>query len=64
MVDLSHGVEDVEDSLPRSSSSERRKKMEAKTILIVQDDDSCRSGTKKVLQRHCEHQTYRGKDQQ
>jgi len=38
--------------------------MEAKTILIVEDDEASRSGTKKVLQRHYEHQTYRGKDQQ
>jgi len=38
--------------------------MEANTILIVEDDEACRSVTKKVLQRHYEHQTYRGKDQQ
>jgi len=38
--------------------------MEANPILIVEDDEACGSVTKKVLQRHYEHQTYRGKDQQ
>jgi len=42
----------VEDSLPRTPLSERGKRMEEKTILIVEDDDACRSAMEKVLQSH------------
>jgi PleD family two-component response regulator len=63
MVNIGRGAEDVEDSLPRTPLSERRKSMEAKTILIVDDDDFCRSGTEKALQRDYEFQRSSGKDQ-
>ncbi len=36
--------------------------MEPKTILIVEDDDACGSGTEKALQRDYELQRSRGKD--
>jgi hypothetical protein len=63
MVNIGRGVEDVEDSLPRTPLSERGKRMEEKTILIVEDDDACRSGTEKALQRDYEPQRSSGKDQ-
>jgi two-component system sensor histidine kinase EvgS len=52
MVNIGRGVEDVEDSLPRTPLSERGKSMEEKTILIVEDDDACRCAMEKVLQSH------------
>src|SRR4030042_5194543 len=44
----------ITDQQIRSSilSSEKGKSMEAKTILIVEDDDACRSAMEKVLQSH------------
>jgi len=49
MVNIGRGVEDVEDSLPRTPLSERGKRMEEKTILIVEDDMPAEAERKRLF---------------